>query len=94
VHLESLCTQIVSTELSSNNCKALLDISLFKGGIASNKAWVSWYLWHLVDQKGFFDKYDVDVELVWFPVYADSLSALILGKLMGRESTKTNLNGF
>jgi NitT/TauT family transport system substrate-binding protein len=43
----------------------------------------SWYLWHLVDQKGFFDKYDVDVELVWFPVYADSLSALNTGKIDG-----------
>lgn len=43
----------------------------------------SWYLWHLVDQKGFFEKYGVDVELVYFPVYADSLSALNTGKIDG-----------
>lgn len=43
----------------------------------------SWYLWHLVDKKGYFDKYGVDVELVWFPVYADSLSALNTGKIDG-----------
>ena len=41
----------------------------------------SWYLWHLVEEKGFFEKHDVDVELVWFPVYADSLSALNTGEI-------------
>lgn len=41
----------------------------------------SWYLWHLVEEKGFFKKHGVDVELVWFPVYADSLSALNTGKI-------------
>ncbi|MBB5323245.1 NitT/TauT family transport system substrate-binding protein [Anoxybacillus tepidamans] len=41
----------------------------------------SWYLWHLVEEKGFFKKHGVNVELVWFPVYADSLSALNTGKI-------------
>ncbi|MER2107617.1 MAG: ABC transporter substrate-binding protein [Solibacillus sp.] len=41
----------------------------------------SWYLWHLVEEKGFFEQHDVDVELVWFPVYADSLSALNTGEI-------------
>ena len=41
----------------------------------------SWYVWHLVEEKGFFEKHGVDVELVWFPVYADSLSALNTGEI-------------
>lgn len=43
----------------------------------------SWYLWHLVEKKGFFKKHGVNVELVWFPVYADSLSAINTGKIDG-----------
>ncbi len=45
----------------------------------------SWYLWHLVEEKGFFEKHDVDVELVYFPVYADSLSALNTGEIDGNS---------
>lgn len=45
----------------------------------------SWYLWHLVEEKGFFEKHDVNVELVWFPVYADSLSALNTGEIDGNS---------
>ena len=41
----------------------------------------SWYLWNLVEEKGFFKKHGVNVKLVWFPVYADSLSALNTGKI-------------
>ncbi|OIJ14094.1 aliphatic sulfonate ABC transporter substrate-binding protein [Anaerobacillus arseniciselenatis] len=45
----------------------------------------SWYLWHLVEEKGFFEKHGVDVELVYFPVYADSLSALNTGEIDGNS---------
>lgn len=45
----------------------------------------SWYLWHLVEEEGFFEKHDVDVELVWFPVYADSLTALNTGEIDGNS---------
>lgn len=45
----------------------------------------SWYLWHLVEEKGFFKKHGVNVELVWFPVYADSLTALNTGKIDGNS---------
>ncbi len=45
----------------------------------------SWYLWHLVEEKGFFEKQGVDVELVYFPVYADSLSALNTGEIDGNS---------
>ncbi|MGM9926901.1 MAG: ABC transporter substrate-binding protein [Bacillus sp. (in: firmicutes)] len=45
----------------------------------------SWYLWHLVEEKGFFEKNGVEVELVYFPVYADSLSALNTGEIDGNS---------
>lgn len=45
----------------------------------------SWYLWYLVEEKGFFKKHGVDVELVWFPVYADSLSAINTGEIDGNS---------
>jgi len=45
----------------------------------------SWYLWHLVEEKGFFEKHRVEVELVYFPVYADSLSALNTGEIDGNS---------
>lgn len=41
----------------------------------------SWYLWYLIDDLGFFKKHGVNVQLVWFPVYADSLQALDTGKI-------------
>lgn len=47
--------------------------------------WPGWYTWYLVQDKGFFKKHGVDVELVWFPVYSDSLQALNTGKLDGNS---------
>ena len=38
--------------------------------------WPGWFFWYLVDEKGFFDKHGVKVDLKWFPVYSDSLQAL------------------
>ncbi len=47
--------------------------------------WPGWYAWYLVQDKGFFKKHGVDVELVWFPVYSDSLQAMNTGKLDGNS---------
>ncbi|MFZ5639658.1 MAG: ABC transporter substrate-binding protein [Bacillota bacterium] len=49
--------------------------------------WPGWYPWYLVEEKGFFKKYGVNVELVWFPVYSDSLQALATGKIDGNSQT-------
>lgn len=43
--------------------------------------WPGWYTWDIVQEKGFFKKYGVNVKLVWFPVYSDSLQALATGKI-------------
>jgi len=43
--------------------------------------WPGWVAWYVAKEKGFFKKYDADVELVWFPNYTDSIQALSAGQL-------------
>jgi NitT/TauT family transport system substrate-binding protein len=49
--------------------------------------WPGWFIWYLVKEKGFFEKRGVNVELVYFPVYSDSLSALSTGKVDANSQT-------
>ncbi|WP_219834716.1 ABC transporter substrate-binding protein [Paenibacillus sp. R14(2021)] len=49
--------------------------------------WPGWFFWYLVDEKGFFDKHGVKVDLKWFPVYSDSLQALATGKVDANSQT-------
>ncbi|HWP47372.1 MAG TPA: ABC transporter substrate-binding protein [Candidatus Limnocylindrales bacterium] len=49
--------------------------------------WPGWVAWYVAQEKGFFKKYGVDVELVWFPVYSDSISALSAAKLDANSQT-------
>ena len=49
--------------------------------------WPGWFVWYLVKEKGFFEKNGVNVDLVWFPVYSDSLSALASGKVDANSQT-------
>jgi NitT/TauT family transport system substrate-binding protein len=43
--------------------------------------WPGWVAWEIAKHKGLFAKNGVDVTLVWFPVYTDSLTALNTGKI-------------
>ncbi|MDX2168027.1 MAG: ABC transporter substrate-binding protein [Deltaproteobacteria bacterium] len=43
--------------------------------------WPGYTAWEIAKVKGLFKKHGVDVELVWFPVYTDSLTALNTGQL-------------
>lgn len=45
----------------------------------------TWYLWYLVEEKGFFEENDVNAELVYFPVYGDSIQALNTGQIDGNS---------
>jgi NitT/TauT family transport system substrate-binding protein len=49
--------------------------------------WPGWFVWYLVKEKGFFVKRGVKAELVYFPVYSDSLSALATGKVDANSQT-------
>lgn len=41
----------------------------------------AWYVWYIAQEEGLFEKYGLDVELTYFPVYSDSLQAFNTGKL-------------
>jgi NitT/TauT family transport system substrate-binding protein len=43
--------------------------------------WPGWTAWEIAKEKDFFKKHGVDVKLIWFPIYTDSLTALNTGKL-------------
>ena len=60
-----------STEKASNSGKITLGIS----------AYSSWYVWFICEKEGIFKKYDLDVELVWFANYSDSVQAFEGDKL-------------
>ena len=49
--------------------------------------WPGWVAWYVAEEQGYFETYGVDVELVWFPVYTDSISALSAGQLDANSQT-------
>ncbi len=50
-------------------------------------AWPGWFPWKVAEEKGLFKKNGVDVEMVWFVSYTDSLNALNAGKLDANSQT-------
>lgn len=49
--------------------------------------WPGWVAWYIAEQKGYFEKYGAEVELVWFPNYTDSIQALSAGQLDANSQT-------
>lgn len=43
--------------------------------------WPGWTAWQIAKEKKLFEKNGANVELVWFPVYTDSLNALNAGQV-------------
>jgi NitT/TauT family transport system substrate-binding protein len=43
--------------------------------------WPGWTCWDIAMKEGFFAKHHVNVKLVWFPNYSDSLNALAAGQV-------------
>ncbi len=43
--------------------------------------WPGWVAREIAKEKGLFKKHGAEVELVWFPIYTDSLTALNTGKI-------------
>lgn len=65
-------------------------LCLFQGGFATAahaaitlgvSDWPGWVAWYVAEKEGYFHKYHVDVKLVWFPSYVDSINALSAGQL-------------
>lgn len=55
--------------------------------------WPGWTAWDIVEQQGFFKKHNVNVKLVWFPNYTDSLNALTAGQVDANCQTWSDTMG-
>jgi NitT/TauT family transport system substrate-binding protein len=49
--------------------------------------WPGWLPWQVTEEMGFFEDAGVDVELVWFEGYLDSINAFAAGQLDGNSQT-------
>jgi NitT/TauT family transport system substrate-binding protein len=79
-------------------CAALVALALGAGPATAKEPlkigysdWPGYTSWEIGKVKGIFKKNGVDVELVWFPVYTDSLTAVNTGKLDGNLQTWSDL---
>ena len=50
-------------------------------------AWPGWFPWQVAEEAGLFKKAGVDVDLVWFEGYLDSINALAAGQLDANSQT-------
>ncbi|MCX6024174.1 MAG: ABC transporter substrate-binding protein [Chloroflexi bacterium] len=50
-------------------------------------AWPGWFPWQVAQEAGIFKQAGVEVELVWFEGYLDSINALNVGKLDANSQT-------
>jgi NitT/TauT family transport system substrate-binding protein len=50
-------------------------------------AWPGWFPWQVADEQDLFAANDVDVELIYFESYTDSLNALATGNLEANSQT-------
>lgn len=50
-------------------------------------AWPGWFPWQVTEEAGIFDEVGLDVELTWFDLYTDSLTALAVGQLDANSQT-------
>ena len=55
--------------------------------------WPGWTCWDIAEQQGFFKKHNVNVKLVWFPNYTDSLNALAAGQVDANCQTWSDTMG-
>lgn len=55
--------------------------------------WPGWTCWDIAQQQGFFKKHNVNVKLVWFPNYTDSLNALAAGQVDANCQTWSDTMG-
>jgi len=56
-------------------------------------AWPGWFPWQVAEEQGFFDDAGVEVELVWFDGYLDSINALAAGQLDANSQTLNDTIG-
>ena len=55
--------------------------------------WPGWTCWSIADKQGFFKKHNVNVKLVWFPNYTDSLNAFAANQVDANCQTWSDTMG-
>ena len=55
--------------------------------------WPGWTAWAIADKQGFFKKHNVNVKLVWFPNYTDSLNAFAANQVDANCQTWSDTMG-
>jgi len=55
--------------------------------------WPGWTAWAIADKQGFFKKHNVNVKLVWFPNYTDSLNAFAANRVDANCQTWSDTMG-
>ncbi len=76
--LASACTSSSTTTPAAPSAKPI------KLGFS---AWPGWFPWQVSQEKGIFKQVGVEVELVWFEGYLDSINALAGGQLDANSQT-------
>jgi NitT/TauT family transport system substrate-binding protein len=83
-------TQTASTEGASGDASTQSNAAPITIGYSD---WPGWVAWDIVEQQEFFKKRGVNVKLVWFPVYTDSLNALAAGQVDANGQTWSDTMG-
>lgn len=73
--LAMMCAACSSSSTDNNADSGVEEITM---GISPYPAF---YIWYICEEEGLFEKYGLDVELEYFPVYSDSLQAFATGQL-------------
>lgn len=81
IYLIGIIVILLFTALS---CKSTSKSEKIKIGVSD---WPGWVAWYIGKEKGFFDEEGVNVELVWFNTYSDSINALATGNLDANSQT-------
>ena len=57
-------------------------------------SWPGWWPWYIAEQEGLFEANGVDVELIWFDGYLESMEAFAAGQLDGNTQTLNDTISF
>lgn len=56
--------------------------------------WAGWWIWAVAEEEGLFAKNNVDVKLLWYDSYLESLEALAAGQIDGNSQTLNDTISF
>ncbi|HRV93500.1 MAG TPA: ABC transporter substrate-binding protein [Anaerolineae bacterium] len=57
-------------------------------------SWPGWWPWYIAEKEGLFEANGVDVDLIWFDGYLESMEAFVAGQLDGNTQTLNDTISF